>query len=219
VSNLENLLSSRDIFIPENFDVFKKIFKHFRGKKVGEIPGDKRPLLERTEEFYRKPPQEGLLQGDILSAVSPLWIDSEGDPTSADPREALVLSNECDTENREDSAQAYIRLCPVYNEDELLALDVVPKDKATEFRGNLKANNFTEYFWMPPLKDKKARVADIGHFYSADLNWLNQKIASGEIKRVASLSEDGYFLLLIKLAWFMLRPVSDTQRPSLEKYQ
>jgi len=80
MTDLKEILQSRDVVIPENFSVFKDIFKHFRGKQVQDIDGDKRPLLEKAEDFYLVPPDKGFLQGDILNNISPTWLqnDNEG---------------------------------------------------------------------------------------------------------------------------------------------
>ena len=47
----------------------------------------------------------------------------------------------------------------------------------------------------------------------------NEKVSEEKIEKKYSLSEDGYFLLLIKLAWFFLRPAApDTARKALKKW-
>ena len=133
---------------------------------------------------------------------------------------AMVLSNECDCEHRTDNSQAYIRLCRVVTEADLLSENDVPKEQAAGLRGNLKANRYTEFFWMPPpKKGEQPLVADIGHMYSVTLEDLYGKVEDGTIDKKYSLSEDAYFLLLIKLAWFFLRPPApDTARKTLKKW-
>ncbi len=73
MSNLKNILLSKDIAIPSDFDVFKNIYRHFKGKniKVDDQPlaGDSRPLLDKAEDFYLHSPGIGFLQGDILKNV------------------------------------------------------------------------------------------------------------------------------------------------------
>lgn len=47
----------------------------------------------------------------------------------SEDRMAMVISNECDAEKRTENSQAYIRLCPVYGETELVDVNGLPEDK------------------------------------------------------------------------------------------
>jgi len=224
VPSLKEILESKNVVIPENFEVFKDIFRHFRGKQVQEVRGDARPLLEKPEEFYLQPSVSGgFLQGDVLDNIPPVWLAKAEDGTikafTAASEMAMVLSNECDCEHRTENSQAYIRLCRVMPETTLFSENAVPKEVAN-LRGNLRANKYTEYFWMPaPKKGEQPIVADVGHIYSVGLEDLYEKVTDGSVKRKYSLSEDAYFLLLIKLAWFFLRPPApDTARRGLKKW-
>jgi hypothetical protein len=123
-----------------------------------------------------------------------------------------VLSNECDAEMREKNHQAYIRYCPVYREALLFSL--LGADKSLQ--GAIKANKISEYFRMPTIGED-ALVADLSLWCSADLPWIHKSAKTREVARIASLSEDAYFLLKAKLTWFLLRPTADSQRSSLER--
>ncbi|MEE9452010.1 MAG: hypothetical protein V3V61_04545 [Gammaproteobacteria bacterium] len=219
MSDLKEILLSRNVVIPENFQVFKNIFKHFKGKQVQDIDGDKRPLMDKAEEFYLTPPASGgFLQGDVLEGISPVWLanDENKDLTAfvSDPQMAMILSTECDCENRE-NAQAYIRFSPIITEEQLL--NDSPAKKRDSIAGNLKANRYSEYFWMPgPFSESGNLVVDLSHVFSVTLTDLYDQLSAHSIKRKLSLSEDAYFLLLVKLAWFFLRPSApDTQRSGL----
>jgi len=223
MSDLKEILLSRNVIIPENFQCFKDIFKHFKGKQVHDIDGDKRPLMEKAEEFYLNPLSDaGFLQGDILDNLSPVWLAKDNDQHlsafSSEPQMAMVLSTECDCENRE-NAQTYIRFSPVILEDHLL--HDLPSAKRSSITGNLKANYYSEYFWMPsPSSESENLVVDLSHVFSVTLTDLYHQLSMGSIKRKVSLSEDAYFLLLVKLAWFFLRPASsDTKRSGMTPWQ
>lgn len=224
MADLKEILLSKSVVVPESFSFFKDIFKHYRGKQVQGIEGDKRPLLEKAEDFYLKPTDAGLLQGDVLTNISPVWVakDEDGGLTAftSDPQMAMVLSTECDSEKR-DNAQAYIRLCPVFTEEELLDEMEVPAEKWSSVEGNLKANYYSEYFWMPACSaGSQNMIADLSHIFSVALDDIHGGLSEKSVVRVISLSEDAYFLLLIKLAWFFLRPAApDTARSKLEKWE
>jgi len=223
---LKEILLSRNVVIPENFQVFKNIFKHFKGKQVQDIDGDKRPLMEKAEDFYLTPPSSGgFLQGDILENISPVWLanDEDQDHLAAfvsDPQMAMILSTECDCEDRErEDAQAYIRFSPIIAEKQLL--NDSPAEKRDSIAGNLKANRYSEYFWMPdPFSKSENLVVDLSHVFSVTLTDLYDQLSINSIKRKLSLSEDAYFLLLVKLAWFFLRPPApDSQRSGLNPWK
>lgn len=179
MSNLKNILLSRDITVPSDFEVFKDIYRHFKGKSVkaegGTIPGDGRPLLSKPEEFFLVPPSDGFLQGDIIANIPAAWLakdtgEEEGNQISAflsENRMGMIISNECDAEKRTENSQAYIRLCPVYKESELLQINgLIAKEaeaKKSDFLGKLKNNRYTEYFWMPNYeKEEESLIADLG---------------------------------------------------------
>lgn len=132
--SLKEILESKNVVIPENFKVFKDIFRHFRGKQVQEIKGDTRPLLDKPEEFYLQPTKAGgFLQGDILDNIPPVWVAKAEDGLlkafGDEAGMAMVLSNECDCEHRTENAQAYIRLCRVVSEADLLSENDLAKEQ------------------------------------------------------------------------------------------
>lgn len=224
MSDLKEILLNRNVVVPKDYETFKNIFRHFKGKNVGEIKGDDGPLMDRADEFYVKSPAEGgILQGDIIENVPTAWIQSDENGVlgaySSATSYAMVISNECDCEKRENGTeQTYIRLCPVMNQDDVL--EGSPTDRKDDIKGKLERNQYTEYFWMPaPGTDEDALIADFSHFFSVSLKDLYSKIENGTVKRKISLSQEGYFLFLIKMAWFMLRPAApDTARKDLEPW-
>lgn len=213
VRSLEDLIKNR-VYAPlEAFSEIMGIIEHFRGKRLGGFDGDLRPLLEDSDSFYCKSPESGFLQGDILSGVPVSFTDSQGDAIEiSEEHHIMVLSNECDAEMREKNHQAYIRYCPVYRESLLFSL--LGADKSLQ--GAIKANKISEYFRMPTFGND-ALVADLSLWCSADLPWIHTSAKGGGVSRIASLSEDAYFLLKAKLAWFLLRPTADSQRSALVK--
>ena len=221
--DLKEILQSKRVVIPDDYQVFKNIFRHFRGKQIGDIKGDSRPLLERADEFYRMPPKSGLLQGDILCDIPTSWIqnDESGNLSghASGKGMAMILSSECDCEARDDrSHQAFIRLCPVV--DEAILLEDYEGPRRKDAKQNLERNHYTEYFWMPPIAEESgALIADLSHFYSINLDDLHDHLAKGSVKRKVSLSKEGYYLFLMKMAWFMFRPeTADGQRKDLESW-
>lgn len=221
MSDLKDILLNRNVVVPKDYETFKNIFRHIKGAAVGNIKGDGGPLMNRPDEFYLKPSTEGgLLQGDILENIPATWIQLDDEGTmkafASTPGFAMVVSNECDCEKREGgSQQAYVRLCSVLFQSDLL--DGIPPAKKNDAKGKLERNYYTEYFWMPdPFGRKKPFVADLSHFFSVSLDDLYSKIEDGTVKKTVSLSQEGYFVFLTKMAWFMLRPAApDTARKEL----
>lgn len=216
MASLSELIKSKAIYVPDEIKLYQDIFRHFRGKQVGDPPvdGDSRPLLGSAEHFYCEPPtNEGFLQGDILDSIAPVWIDSSGEATVGEVAFFMVLSNECDTELRSSGSQKYIRGCPVYTEEFVLKASQLTGEKLSSLKGNLRSNKMSEYFWMPEYDGKNALVADLGHIFSVDLEWFHKATNDDKkVKRIISLSKDAYYLLQIKIGWFLLRPVPDSRR-------
>lgn len=230
MSNLKNILQSREIAIPKDYEVFKNVYKHFRGKQVKEegdkdkISGDARPLLEKSEEFYLTSSEDGFMQADVLVGVPASWLasDEKEELVSyiSEKMMVMVLSSECDTEYRTSSSQSYIRLCPVYFENQLITDQDLKEgtEKFKNFLGNLKANYFTEFFWMPPItKGGQPLIADLSNVFSIALEDLHNLVKAKKVNKVVSLSQDAYFIYLIKTSWFFLRPSpTDTLRNKLD---
>ena len=223
MSDLKEILLNKNVVVPQDYEAFKNIFRHFKGKKVGDIKGDDGPLMDRADEFYRTPLSEGgMLQGDILENIPSTWIQSDNGTLSAFASTgsyAMVISNECDCEKRQDgSHQSYIRLCPVMYQSTVL--EGTPKEEKSDVEGKLVRNYYTEYFWMPAVsKTEESLVADLSHFFSISLEDLYDKIEDQTVGRKVSLSQEGYFVFLLKMAWFMLRPATpDTARKDLKPW-
>ena len=131
----------------------------------------------------------------------------------------MILSTECDCELRKDGSHlSYIRVCPVYDEEEIVSL---MSGDAKEFIGYLQANSVIEYFWMPRTTKKGGGlVADLSHIFSVETETLHELVSQSRISRVCSLSQTAFFTLQIKLAWFFSRPEpEDTQRLALDPFQ
>ncbi len=182
MADLKEILLSKNIVIPKNFEFFKDIFRHFRGKEVRGIEGDDRPLLEKASEFYLTPEHSGgFLQGDILDNLTPTWLakDSKGILSAfvSNPQLGMILSNECDCEQRTEGSQSFVRICPVFFESQLIKELEISKEKIKGVMGNLKANHYTEYFWMPkPSYSQENLIADLSHIFSVSLEDLYENV-------------------------------------------
>jgi hypothetical protein len=56
VADLKEILLNKNVVIPKDYETFKNIFRHFKGKRFEGIQGDDGPLMDRADEFYLKPP-------------------------------------------------------------------------------------------------------------------------------------------------------------------
>ncbi|MCB9228647.1 MAG: hypothetical protein H6618_03465 [Deltaproteobacteria bacterium] len=229
MNGLLEILLSKKVSIPDKYDQYKEIFRHFRGKEISlenlKIKDKSQDnIFNDPEKFYLESPTEGFLMGDILKDISPIWIGSNSDKTGSVIRKSgdsrfMILSTECDCELRENGSHlSYIRVCPVYDEEEIVSL---MKGDTKEFRGYLQANSVIEYFWMPRTTKKgNGLVADLSHIFSVETESLHEFVSRSKINRVCSLSQTAFFTLQIKLAWFFSRPEpEDTQRSNLNVFQ
>lgn len=229
--NLLEIISSKKVIIPDSYEQFKTIVRILRGKqgslsglKIKQEKPDK--IFENSEDFFLSSPDKGFLPGDILGELSPIWLqlgDSEHETRirKSQPAKFMIVSTECDCELREDgSHMSYIRVCPVYDEQEVYGL-MTTGNPDQQLMGDLRSNSIVEYFWIPRMeKNGNGHFADISHIVSIHTESLHRLAKSGKIKRMCSLSETAFFLLQLKLAWFFSRPgPSDSQRDRLEPFR
>ena len=141
----------------------------------------------RVFKYMMSEPLDQLSQGDILSRVGFVYFNKEGSlkKFSAD---ALVLSASCHIDNK----------------DSIILVPVLPLN---EFDGNIKDledNIIYDYMYIPDtlMLDKFINF-EYMNTYSKQLimNGLN----NNRIKRLGSLNQIGYYLLIIKLTVYLMR--------------
>lgn len=139
------------------------------------------------------PPFDLQAQADIYTTLPFRFLDHDGNLRSLSAR-GLLLTNTCDTDR--DERLSFAAMIPV---------------KEYTDRGqnetSIKQNEFTSLMYIP------STVADVGD-YVVDLTIINsfsrfqieKAIEAGKVQRVATLNQFGYYMFLLKLTVFFMRP-------------
>lgn len=168
--------------------------------------GEKEKAKEAIEQFKKSGETVNYLyghllselsQGDVLSDIPFMFFDSDGKLKSFRTK-AMVINTSCHIENK-------------------TSLTFVPLVALSDITINLNAikNNVTyEFMYIPDSKLSDYCIDfSMPITYSAKL--IKEQIEKGKIQKVASLSQIGYYLLLIKLNIYLMRredPVTFVQR-------
>lgn len=168
--------------------------------------GEKEKAKEAIEQFnktgetvnylFDKPLPE-LSQGDVLSDIPFVYYDTDGALLRFKAK-AMIVNTSCHIENKD-----YITLVPV----------VSLMDFESQV-ASVKNNQAYEIMYIPDQKLEEYCIDfSMPMTYTSDL--IKGQIDQGQIKRIASLSQIGYYLLLIKLNIYLMRredPVTMSQR-------
>jgi hypothetical protein len=178
------------------------------------LPEHARPfadLLKQFPEHYEKwvhaktLPAE-LYQGDVVEKALLTAIDEEGEIVKLG-LPAMVISCTCDVQPKQGE---FALLAPVIDIDFYI--------ENSEFRGealdshvrDLKANKIANLFFVPAGHKLKASVIDFQQLTAVSVEFLHKK---GLETRLASLSQPGHYLFLVKLAHHLTRPdATDAKR-------
>ena len=122
------------------------------------------------------------------------YIDENGD-VQVVTVQGQLLSNSCDATRN----------------DNLLFAAVMPLEILTDEgynKNEIKSNLFYDLIYYPDEK-LADRVVDFGLLTSFSRELFADAISKGKIKKIASLSNIGYYLLLSKITVYLMRPESD----------
>lgn len=136
-------------------------------------------------------------QGDILSDIPFLFFGDDGKQHILKSK-AMVINTSCHIENK-----GYLTFVPLLNIDNRV--------------GNLKDiqnNTIYEYMYLPDDKLKDFYIDfSMPSTYSKGI--IDRALEDGKVRRIASLSQIGYYLLIVKLNIYLTRredPITQAQR-------
>lgn len=174
-----------------------KEFIDFIDSSFPSIPYDKKEAAkEAIEQFKRSGKNVNYLcgnilpelsQGDIISEIPFNFFDKDGHLKTFKGR-AMVVNNSCHIENK-----PFITLVPV--------LELSNSWKNLK---DIKNNMIYEYMYIPDVKLSRYYI-DFSMPATCEGALIKQGIEMGKITRLASLSQIGYYLLLVKLSIYLTR--------------
>lgn len=153
-------------------------------------------LSGRTLNLLNDKPYDYLTQGDILSNVPFVKIE-ENSGISAQRSYGMLLSNTCSADHDDD-----IVIAP------LLQI----KDLGLN-RNDIVNNLHYRLFYLPDKRFEEL-VVDFSFMNTFNKNLLNAQIEDGKVKKVSSLNQMGFYLLLSKLTVCFMRPEDEEVQAS-----
>jgi len=192
---MNNLFEDISCYLPSYLNYFKKQdlleeIRHFCS------------TLE-TRGFYTDYPSDSLLQGDILDNI--LIYNAQGKSQSA---KAFMLSNSCDM-NKENLRLSGKNVCysPVISlEKYLLKLrDKFGEQRILQFENDIKKQKFTNVLYIPSDDTLPDSIILFDRIINIDRSSITDE-------RIVSLSNYGFYFLLVKLSIHFMRLHEDFDR-------
>lgn len=150
-----------------------------------------------------------LYQGDIILDLPTSMIDDEGYPVKGSDNVALI-SNSCDMQpDRHDS----IIVSPIIDLNEYKScLEKIAPEKAENQISAIRKNEKICYFYLPEVKGFPESFIDLTNMISISSKYLNMIKNSKTEKCFISLSDNGFYLFLIKLVYHFARLEKEPKR-------
>jgi hypothetical protein len=144
------------------------------------------------------------LQGDLVSQMPIALIDAAGRVRSRDLI-AMVLNNACDLQYWRSK---FITLAPV-TDFEIFASRALKKDpeRARSYLESVRANRIDEIFYIPNCP-QLTNGGIVRFDLMSSLSAVVYETAIAGKRRFASLTQSGFYFLLMKLTHFLARPES-----------
>ena len=128
-----------------------------------------------------------LSQGDIISDIPFTYFEEDG-KQQIFKSDAMVISTSCHIDQKE----------------KLVMVPVLPLDIYDGNTVELKRNTVYDYMYLPDCKmNNKFVNFSIWCTYNKEL--IMKQITEGKVKRLASLSQLGYYFLVVKLTVYLMR--------------
>jgi hypothetical protein len=181
-------------------------------------------LKERCVEYFKQIP-EGLgdwfyspvpvpillSQGDILDKLDVVYFTIRNDSQEIqiiDESVCMLLSNTCDMNSEGKTRDKYISVAPAFNFEEFASTAKPQNYSETswqDFLKDVKANRITDILYIPERGSIKAAVVFLDKICSIDPDVLKIRLEKNRAKKLLSLSQIGFYFLLIKLTYHFAR--------------
>lgn len=185
---LEEAISKSTIILPEHREQLSKCLKTF--------PAGLEKWLYRESVVDHA----SLYQGDILLDIPTCFIDEDGDPVKGTSAIAMI-SNTCDMQ---DGREESILASPIVAIEDLVQASP-ETDKVEGLIRAIKSNRIFSYFYLPRRSAFPESYIDFSKTLSLNSTYMNTVKRKQPEVCALSLSQTGFYLLLIKLTYFLAR--------------
>lgn len=182
----------------EFYEIFQNTFPYNIKKEDVNKYLDQFETLQYSQLTRIGEISEDIKQGDIFDEIPSSRIvldDKKGEVTvEAKLFSAMLISNSCDATRRKN-----VLFAPILDLNNISDSNTIKTIKS-----NKKAS--TIYIGDDGFRDKYIVLDSI---FSVELKTFYKLIEEGKSKKIKELNQYGYYLLLAKLAHFLVRPESD----------
>jgi len=156
-------------------------------RQHGDIPAD----------FFSSQPPDPVMQGDVLGPLPFMFEDEDGELVER-RTPGMLVSQSCD-----------------FDQDQWVLF--APAFPYSDFAGSrnassIRSNEITNLFYLPPLVDNEPLVIDFRLMQPFAKQRVQDKARTGELSRIRSFTDEGWYLLLAKLTLHFLRPQTEDER-------
>jgi len=175
--------------------------------------------LIRRKEYYlnwifSRRHLDVLCQGDVIEKLSISFMSSDEKIIKKDTL-AILINNTCEMQD-EDRRNQFISIIPIYPFHEYIQhFKDIPN-----YQNDVKDNVITDKFFVGQIPgEDKEYIADLSLLSTISTEYLHNELEKGRKKKIASLSENGYYYFLAKLTLHLMRPESNdvTREPLVNK--
>jgi hypothetical protein len=148
---------------------------------------------------------EDRLQGDILREMPVAVIRRDGTVRSKNFT-VMVMNNACDLQT---GRSEFVTVAPVADFERFAASEVLTTDReqAKNYLESIRANHIDELFYIPPCPQLD-HGGIVRFSLLSSLSAELYELAITDKRRIASLTQNGHYFLLMKLTHFLARAES-----------
>jgi len=165
-------------------------------------------------DFYLPSSHNYFLQGDLIRELRFPVFNREYRQYEKLYYDALLISNTCDVDESNirtvTKRAVFAKLIPLNKFVE--SLKELEVENAADILTQIKNQQFSNVFYLPPTKEKNEYLAYLDDFSILEKEELNALKDDIVINRIESLDYFGYYLFIFKLSYHLCRLPEETER-------
>lgn len=160
--------------------------------------------------FYSYKPAEDTYQGDIIDELDLVYFEVVNDVLETkvlEDQPCMLLSHTCDMYLQGKTRGKYISVAPLfsYREFSNRRTEGYSDEGWGDFLEAVKRNRITDILYIPEKQPLGESVILLDRIFPIDPNFLKAKLEKRGSKKILSLSQIGFYYLLIKLTYHFAR--------------
>jgi hypothetical protein len=146
------------------------------------------------------------LQGDFLASFPVCYINSKLEPAVA-RKSVMIINNTCDLP---DGRGSFVSVAPVIDFKKYIESQAGKRttESLRNHEADLRKNQISELFFIPQITGfADGAIVMLNKICSVPASFLNEAVSNGA--RIGSFTQNGFYVLLIKLTHHLTRRESE----------